>query len=358
MVKLWHMNPDENGVIYKVRNMLCAESEDAVPQYLWTFKGTIQALSADEDLRPGAKVMDFGLLDIAPLFCDYHLHFSLKSDIAIEDSGRQLLCHGIGTVFDGGDKDCYGVSVRDKQKERPEIRSAGYALFRKGGYGAAIGQGVESVEGAVVAIDELQSRSVDYIKIINSGIFDPESGQLTSGGFDARELDRIVDHARSRGLDVYCHANGDRAVKDAVDAGVTAIIHGLHVSGPTLSAMAANNVSFIPTMNAFQSLGAVARSDRGHVNISSAVSGHMAAVRKAYDLGVKILPGSDAGPRFLPYGSSYLAELRLFEQAGIPYIGILRAASMTALQVNAPADFVVLDGLSVRSVVVNGKVLS
>jgi imidazolonepropionase-like amidohydrolase len=295
---------------------------------------------------------------MAPLFCGYHLHFSRKSDIAIEDSVRQLLCHAIGTAFDGGNKDCYGVSVRDKLKERPEIRSAGYAIFRNGGYGAAIGQGVGSVGDAVAAIDELQSRSVDYIKIINSGIFDPESGLITSGGFDAHELDRIVDHARSRGLDVYCHANGDQAVKDAVHAGVTAIIHGLRVSYRTLSAMAAKNVSFIPTLNAFQGLGAAAKSDRGRDNIASAVSGHMVAVRKAYDLGVKILPGSDAGPRFLPYGSSYLAELRLFEQAGIPYIEIIRAACMTALRVNTPADFVMLDGLSVRSVVVNGKMLS
>lgn len=36
------------------------------------------------------------------------------------------------------------------------------------------------------------------------------------------------------------------AVKEAVDAGVSALIHGLHVSDSTLSAMAANNVAFVP----------------------------------------------------------------------------------------------------------------
>jgi len=352
------MNPEEKSIIYKVQSILCSDSAAVSPQFLRIRKGVIRSISDDEYLGPGSEIVDFGQLVIAPLFCDYHLHFFRKSESSAEGAGQQLLSHGIGRAFEGGDKECHGLSVRDMLRGRPEIRSAGYAIFRKGGYGAAIGQGVDNVEDAFRRIDELHSLAVDYIKIIHCGVFDPESGQVTSGGFDSRELERIVDHARRRGLDVYCHANGDRSVREAVDAGVTAIIHGLHVSDSTLSAMAENNVTFIPTVNAFQGLHAIARTDSGRINIARAVADHLTAVRSAYDLGVRILPGSDAGPRFLPYGSSYLSELRLFEQAGIPYRQIIRAASMTVLRQDAPADFVVLDGLSIRRVVVSGLVVS
>lgn len=357
MVKCCAMQNEEKRITYRAQIIGSAESDLALPQFLGIEHGIIRSLSSCLPNDPEQELVDLGQLVIAPLFCDHHLHFSGNSALKADEAGRRLLCHGIGRVFEGGDKAGAGLTVRDALRGRLQIRAAGYALFRKGGYGTAIGQGVVDAEDALRWIDELQSLSVDYIKIIHSGMYEPESDLITAGGFGAEELRRIVDHARKRGLDVYCHVNGDKEVKEAVDAGVTAVIHGLRVSDATLSAMAANNVAFIPTVHAFHGLHAIARTDTARQNIARSVGLHLSAINKAYELGVRILPGSDAGPRFLPYGSSYLAELGLLEKAGMPYADVIRAASMTDLQVNASADFLVLDGLSVNRVVLAGQVV-
>ncbi len=344
-------------MIYRAHIISGSNSSQALPQFLGVEQGVIRFLSTNLPIDQEQVIVDLGQLEIAPFFCDHHLHFSSHYGSKVEDACRQLLCHGIGRVFEGGDRAGAGLTVRDVLRGRLQIRTAGYALFRKGGYGSALGQAADGVNDAARKIDELQSLQVDYIKIIHSGIYDPESDQITAGGFDPTELRLIVDYARDRGLSVYCHVNGEKEVREAVDAQVTAVIHGLRVSEETLSAMAANNVAFIPTVHAFHALHAIAKTDIARQNIEKAVNQQLSAVCKAYELGVRILPGSDAGPCFLPYGSSYLAELGFLEKAGMPYQDVIRAASMTDLQVNCPADFLVLDGLSVNRVVIAGQVV-
>jgi len=350
------MTTEGKRTVYRARRIVCSDSHDTLPQMLSICNGVIVSISHEEFLERGAVIVDFSQSVIAPLFCDYHLHFSRKT--GLRTAGMQLLSHGIGRVFDGGDKENYGLSLRDEANKRPEIRSSGHAICRKGGYGTVIGQCAESMKDAVGKIDELYSLSVDYIKIVHSGIFDPDSGQISPGGFRPEELTHLVEYATKKGLDVYCHANGEQAVREAVQAGVSAIIHGRAVNTSTLSLMAENNVAFIPTLNAFQSLYAITKTERGRANVQKAVSEHLTSVRRAHELGVRILPGSDAGPQFIPYGTSYLDELCLFEKAGMAHPDIIRAASMTVLRKGAPADFVVLDGLSVIQVVINGTVVT
>lgn len=357
MVKCGVMNKRAKSTIYRAHIIHCADRDSLVPQFLEVRNGTIRSISRCRPGYPEAEVFDFGRLVIAPLFCDHHLHFFDRSGSGAADAGKQLIRHGIGRALEGGDRLGAGLTARTVLGSRPQILTAGYALYKKGGYGSALGKGAEDAEDAERKIDELLSLPVDYIKIIHSGIYEPESDLITAGGFTLQELRHIVDHARKKGLAVYCHANGDSAVKEAVHAGVTAVIHGLRVSGMTLAAMASGNVAFIPTLNAFQGLRTITRTDAGRLNLEKALSMHLSAVRRAYELGVRVLPGSDAGPSFLPYGSSYLAELLLLERAGLPYPDLIRAASASELQVNAPADFLLLDGLSVKRVVMAGKVV-
>jgi imidazolonepropionase-like amidohydrolase len=80
----------------------------------------------------------------------------------------------------------------------------------------------------------------------------------------------------------------------------------------------------------------------------------MTAVKKAHEKGVKVLPGSDAGPEFIPYGESFLDELRLFLKAGIPYEDVVKSASAGLIRKSRRADFVVLEGLTVKNVVLGG----
>ena len=164
----------------------------------------------------------------------------------------------------------------------------------------------------------------------------------------------IVKYAKDKGLDVICHANGDKAVSEAVCAGVSAIVHGLHVSDETLSMMYEKNVSFIPTVNAFASLAMKTMDREVKSNIERAVEGHLLAINKAADIGVKVLPGSDSGPRFVPYGKSYFDELVFFKKAGLSDDCILTSAVAETLKKGMQADFLVMKGMEIEKVFVSG----
>jgi len=110
--------------------------------------------------------------------------------------------------------------MKEMLRESLDVRTAGYAVYRKNTYGKFIGKGVDGLDEARGLIDYLCKEGADYFKLINSGIFNAETAMITSGGFGRDELREIVRHATERGLEVVCHANGDRQISDAVSAGV------------------------------------------------------------------------------------------------------------------------------------------
>ena len=342
-------------MLVKAERILCSEAEG--PRFMAVADGIIQEISEDLSPFPGNDVVDFAGCTLSPFFCDYHLHF-FKEDISTPQViAGMLLSMGIKKAYEGGDRQGAGLAMKRALAGEMTIMSSGYAIYKKGGYGSFIGCGVDTAAEAIAVIHELQDLGADYIKVIHSGIFDPASGSITGGGFEADELRQIVGHARERGLDVFCHANGEKAVREAVDAGVSAIVHGLQVKHETLSTMAERKVAFIPTLNAFRSLLVIAKEASARLHIERAVEGHLSAVSEAFHKGVHVLPGSDAGPKFIPFGKAYSEELRLLLSAGIPYNEVIRAASMGPLKKGMPADFLVLDGLEIKQIVHHGQIL-
>ena len=302
-------------------------------------------------------VLNFAGYRVTPCFCDYHLHF-FKGTSEIEKITAAVISQGITKVYEGGDRHLYSMEIQGKVKDRFEIKTAGYAIYKKGTYGEYIGRGVSNSEEAQNVIDRLSLDGVDYIKVINSGVFLSSTGEISSGGFNFHELKQIVDYANANGLDVVCHANGERAVQEAIEAGVSWLVHGLRVPDKALAFMAKKGIAFIPTVNAFASLASLATEKDALLNIQKAVDQHLSAVKKASDMNVKVLPGSDSGPAIIPYGSSYHKELTLFRKAGIPDETILLSAAAGVLKKGAKADFLVLDGLMVKKVFIRGRCIS
>ncbi|MBI4768598.1 MAG: hypothetical protein HY787_29100, partial [Deltaproteobacteria bacterium] len=85
------------------------------------------------------------------------------------------------------------------------------------------------------AVKNLAEFGADFIKIINSGIVSlREDHPVTEGGFSGEEWKVIEEEAALQGLPVRCHANSDRAIRQAVDSGVSSIEHGFFISRETL----------------------------------------------------------------------------------------------------------------------------
>ncbi|MEK6672789.1 MAG: amidohydrolase family protein [Nitrospirota bacterium] len=252
------------------------------------------------------------------------------------------------------DRDLSGQRIKSTIGSRVKVKTSGYAIYKKGGYGRFIGMTADDAREAFKTIEQLKGLSVDYIKVINSGVFMPESGLISNGGFTREEIREIISYATDSGFPVFCHANGDVAIRDAVEAGASSIVHGFCVSEDTLALMKDKRASLIPTLNALSSLSLNSVSSEARKNIDIMTERHLSAMSRAKDLGVCLFSGSDSGALFLPYGTSYLKELLFFEKAGLSIKQILSASVTGELQEGLRADFIILNGLNVEAVFVNG----
>ena len=308
----------------------------------------------------GEKVIVHDYRDsvICPPFCDYHLHFPKAILPEADAIVSALLRSGITAVYEAGDRNMAGVEMKKAIGERIEIRTSGYAIYKKGRYGGFIGKGVEDFSKATREIDHLNSLGVDYLKLVTSGIFSPSSGTITEGGFERQEIREIIAYASEKGLPAVCHANGDRAIMDSAEAGAWGIVHGFYVTDETLSVMAEKQVRLIPTVSALLGLAVLSSRNEEKRRVEKLVDEHLAMIGRARDKGVRVLPGSDSGPQFIPYGTSYLKELALFRKAGFTEEEILSSAVVGPLKEGRWADFLVLKGLSVEKTFINGALVS
>jgi imidazolonepropionase-like amidohydrolase len=319
--------------------------------------GVIAGIIPQSEVPGGYEVIDAPGMTAAPPFCDHHLHLP-KDPAGQEEAATQLLSCGIFGAYEGGSADSSGFRAARSFRERLVIKSCGAALYKKGTYGKAIGQAVSSSDQAEGLMDCMKKEGADYVKVINSGIFLPDRGVVSPGGFELPELREIVILSHRKGLPVFCHANGDKAIREAVLAGVSAIIHGFFVHDETLTMMADRGVSFIPTISALDALREFYKDTCAVKTIGNSVEAHVEAAAKAAGTGVSVLPGSDAGPSYIPFGASFLRELNFFIKAQIPAGQILRAAALHPLKRGVRADFLLLRGLMPDSVFLAGEKLN
>src|SRR5208282_162169 len=221
-----------------------------------------------------------------------------------------------------------------------EVRSAIYALYKKGTYGSFLGKGVSGTSEISKAVQEVAGAGADFLKVINSGIVSAQkAGSVTDGGFSPEELHVLNETARSRNLYMVCHANSDAAVLNAIDAGAVSIEHGYFVSRDTLHRMAEARIVWIPTIFALHSLVVLYPADE-QVIIEKIIERHLSSVSYAASVGVILRIGSDSGSKGTAHGSSFFEELQLFRKAGLPLEQIIPAACMDESEI-ARGNFLV-----------------
>jgi imidazolonepropionase-like amidohydrolase len=208
------------------------------------------------------------------------------------------------------------------------VKTAVFAISRSGGYGAFLGRPVSGEEEIRQVVKETAQAGADFVKVINSGIVSArENGQVTEGGFSRAELKIICDEAAERNLVVACHANSEKAIEDAVSAGVSSVEHGFFITHTVLHMMAESGVSWTPTIFALAVLSAsLAPQEKKY--IEGVVEKHLESVFYASSIGVKLNVGTDSGSKEVRHGESFFDELRLFRRAGLSLEAILSCACM------------------------------
>ncbi len=252
---------------------------------------------------------------------DAHVH--LSGDAGLEDLARA----GIVAVREAGTKEGTGLRPAGEFPGGPLVVSAGWALFKKGGYGSRFGIPVDTQKEISAEILKLKRAGAGIIKIMASGMVSLKGpGTITPGGFSADEIVFIVGEAAAAGLDVMAHANGENAIMAAADGGVRSIEHGFFVTGRALDMLAKKNTFWVPTIGALARAGRAAGSPAVGEYISSLIRSHLEMLRRAYAMNVPLALGPDCVLPDPGYGAAYQTELSYFEQAGLSREEVLKIA--------------------------------
>ena len=150
--------------------------------------------------------------------------------------------------------------------------------------------------------------------------------------FSLEELKVIVEEASFRkGVKVMAHAQGAEGIKNAVKAGVHSIEHGIFLDDESIELMKANGTYLVPTLLApvavLETAGEVGMPDSAVQKSKEVIEHHKASFTKAYESGVKIAMGTDAG--VFKHGTN-LRELGLMADGGMSPMETIVASTKSA----------------------------
>src|SRR5512146_597790 len=257
-------------------------------------------------------------------FVDAHVH--IRDWAALE----AVRAGGITAVRDAGLRHSaeHGLPPHRIPGSGALVISSGWALYKRGGYGAFFGLPAGSREEIRSEILKLKAAGADIIKVMASGMVSLKSpGTITPGGFPYDELAFIVEEARRHGLGVMAHANGEQAIMDAARAGVLSIEHGFFMTMRAVETMAGKGTFWTPTVGALARAGdAGGASDKARAYIAGLIRSHLNMIRYAQESGVPLVIGTDCVLPKEDYRAAYDAELRYFEQAGLSREAVIAIA--------------------------------
>jgi len=326
-----------------VRGVVLPEGEQ---RDLWILDGRLTF-----EPVPGAEtVADRGWLLPGLVDCHCHIGMTPQGPQAIEEEmvAQALADRDAGALLirdAGSPVDNRFVQDRD---DLPRLVRAGRHVARPKRYLRDVGVEVEPDE-LVAAVEEQARLGDGWVKLVGDWI-DRGIGDLAPLWPDD-VLAAAVARAHELGTRVAVHVFGEDALPGLVAAGVDTLEHATGLTGGIVEEAARRGIRITPTLVNVDTFPGIADSATKY----PAYAAHMRAlhrtaagrVRDAYEAGVPVLAGTDAGG-VLPHGL-VPREIRALHEAGLPAEAALAAGSWAArdylglpgLVEGAPADFVV-----------------
>jgi imidazolonepropionase-like amidohydrolase len=283
---------------------------------------------------PGAETVSRGGF-LLPGLVDAHCHVGIaRGGVPVEGPAglrEQALTERAAGVL--ALRDCGSpVDTRalDGDPELPHIIRAGRHLAAPKRYIPGLALELEPAE--LVAEVRVQAHRGDgWVKLVGDWI-DRAVGDLAPE-WPADVLAEAIAAAHAEGARVTAHTFGTDALPGLVDAGIDCIEHGTGLTEELVAVMATRGTAVVPTLvNVANFPGFAAAGEAKFPAYASTMrrlyAGSGAVVRAAYDAGVPVFAGTDAGGG-IDHGL-VADEIRALHAAGLPAEAALAAGSWAA----------------------------
>ncbi|EEP73938.1 amidohydrolase [Micromonospora sp. ATCC 39149] len=284
---------------------------------------------------PGAKtIVDGGF--VLPGLTDAHCHLGIArggAPITSLDQARVAARvdteAGVLAIRDAGSP--YPYPELDDDPELPRLARAGRHVAPPRRYLRGIGIEVDAAQVAATVAAQAAAGN-GWVKLVGDWI-DRDAGDLAPA-WDADTMTAAVAAAHAAGVRAAVHTFSESAVEIMVRAGVDSVEHGTGLSLDLIDLMARQGTALVPTMINIRTFGGIAEQARakfpGYANHMLALRDRFPdVVRAAYEAGVPIYVGTDAGGG-IDHGLAAEEMLLLHERAGMAAVDVLAAASWRA----------------------------
>ena len=356
----------------------------------------VEVLDGFVDAKDDEQVIDLKAQTVMPGLMDMHVHLSGQgskksysekffmndTDAAFRSTvfAKKTLQAGFTTVRDLGEH-FKGLPISLRKAidqgyvEGPRIYAAGKSIATTGGHadptnglrhdmmgdpGADRGV-INGPAEAMKAVRQRYKEGADVIKLTVTGGVLSLAKSGSNPQFTEEELRAVVKTAKDYDFVVAVHAHGAEGMKRAVRAGVDSVEHGTYMDNETIKLMKKNGTYYVPTISAGKWVAEKAAEDGYYpavVQPKAAAIGPkiQSTFGKAYEKGVKIAFGTDAG--VFPHGLNG-REFRYMVEAGMPPFEAIQSATLNTAKLLKIQDKIgtIEAGMLADIVAVNGDPL-
>ena len=288
---------------------------------------TVEPVEGAETISDGGFVL--------PGLVDAHCHLGIAlgpKPIESLDQARDLARRdrdaGVLALRDAGSP--YPYPELDDEPGIPRLARAGRHVAAPRRYLRDVGVEVEAAEVAAAVAAQAKA-GTGWVKLVGDWI-DRSVGDLAPS-WDAATMAAAVDAAHAAGARAAVHTFSEEGVEVMVRAGVDSVEHGTGLTLDLIDEMARRGTALVPTMINIRTFGKIAEQARDKF---AGYADHMIAlrdrfptvVRAAYEAGVPIYVGTDAGGG-IRHGLA-AEEMLILEEAGLPAADIVASASWKA----------------------------
>lgn len=287
---------------------------------------------------------------VTPGFFNCHVHimypvgFDSKREFSLiekifyaQKHCKDYLESGVTFIRVVGTENNYDIQIKEAIQNNdfqgPHMYCAGKVICMTGGHGWQEGIEVDGKDACLKAVRTQLRSGVDLIKMMATGGVMTKGVEPGNAQFSVDEMKVMIEEANKAGRKTATHAQSLQGIKNALYAGIDSIENCCFLDEECLELMKEQNTFLVPTLCAPQCI-----IDKGVENgvakymvdkTMKVKDAHVESVKKAYEKGIQIALGTDAGTPF-NYHNNTAYEMELLARLSISNMDILKIATINS----------------------------